>query len=77
MTKSERHFRNVKARKLYLIQCKALGKKPAENFGVWGEKRLTDDLQVKYLTSPKWRRRMALKKMGYDRADVKRILASL
>jgi len=77
MTKAERNSRTFKARKMYAVQCKALGFKPEENYLLWGERRLTDDLQIKYKLAPKWRRRRALKKMGYNRADVKRILATL
>lgn len=77
MTKTEARRRTNKARTMYAVQCKALGVKPCDNFTAWGEKRLTDDLQIKYKMARKWRRRRALKIMGYSRSDIKGILATL
>lgn len=71
MNKTEQKRRTWKAKKLYAFQCKKLGVKPAENYLEWGEKRLIDDLQVKYHLASKWRRRRALKALGWDRKRIR------
>lgn len=77
MTKTEAKRRNWKARQLYVLQCKKLRVKPAENCSNWGERRLTDDLQLKYQTASKWRRRRALKALGYSGLKLRDLLARI
>ena len=79
MSKDSRKVRddNRKARYLYLDQVKALKCEPNKYFRTMSSEQLSLDAQEKYLKASKWRKKKALRVLGFGRKMRKDILQSV